>query len=67
MSVLIGMLVDEPEKVMTFGFTLVFPLTFTSSAFARADTMPVLWSLGWAALIAAVFFPLAVRAYRTRT
>ncbi len=98
MSVLIGMLVDEPEKVMTFGFTLVFPLTFTSSAFARADTMPgwlrawadvnpvtrltdavrglfagtdvttpVLWSLGWAALIAAVFFPLAVRAYRRHT
>ncbi|WP_405724147.1 ABC transporter permease [Streptomyces sp. NBC_01537] len=96
-SVLIGMLVDEPEKVMTFGFVLVMPLTFTSSAFVRADTMPgwlkawvdvnpvtrladavrglmsggpvatpAIWALIWAAAIAAVFFPLATRAYRAR-
>jgi ABC-2 type transport system permease protein/oleandomycin transport system permease protein len=96
-SVLIGMLVDEPEKVMTFGFVLVMPLTFTSSVFVRADTMPgwlkawvdvnpvtwladavrglmsggpvatpAIWALIWAVAIAAVFFPLATRAYRAR-
>jgi oleandomycin transport system permease protein len=38
----IGMIVNEPEKVMIFGFTLIFPLSFTSSAFVRVDTLP-----GW--------------------
>ncbi|CAJ64161.1 Putative ABC-transporter transmembrane component; putative membrane protein [Frankia alni ACN14a] len=34
-SVLVGMLVSEPEKVMVFGFTLIFPLTFVSNAFVQ--------------------------------
>jgi ABC transporter DrrB family efflux protein len=41
-SVLVGMLVSEPEKVMVFGFTLIFPLTFISNAFVQTSTMP-----GW--------------------
>ncbi|QKW10144.1 ABC transporter permease [Streptomyces sp. NA04227] len=96
-AVLIGMLAGDPEKVQVFAFTLIFPITFTSSAFVRVETMPgwlqawvdinpvthlsdafrglllggevgkpVLWSLLWAAAIAAVFIPLAMRAYRAR-
>ncbi|AXK32070.1 ABC transporter permease [Streptomyces armeniacus] len=96
-AVLIGMLAGDPEKVQVFAFTLIFPITFTSSAFVRVETMPgwlqawvdinpvthlsdafrgllvdggigepVLWSLVWAAAIAAVFIPLAMRAYRAR-
>ncbi|MEV6209444.1 ABC transporter permease [Kitasatospora sp. NPDC051914] len=96
-AVLIGMLAGDPEKVQVFAFTLIFPITFTSSAFVIVDTMPgwmqawvnvnpvthlsdayrglltggpvagpVLWSLAWAAGIAAVFIPLAMRAYRSR-
>lgn len=80
-----------------FAFTIIFPITFTSSAFVMVDTMPgwlqawsdvnpvthlsdayrglllggpvagpVLWSLAWAAGIAAVFYPLAMRAYRAK-
>jgi oleandomycin transport system permease protein len=45
-AVLIGVLVSEPDKVMIFGFTTVFPLSFTSSAFARVDTMPG-WLQAW--------------------
>jgi ABC-2 type transport system permease protein/oleandomycin transport system permease protein len=41
-AVLIGMLAGDAEKVQAFGFTLVFPITFTSSAFVLVDTMP-----GW--------------------
>lgn len=41
-SVLVGMLVSEPEKVMIFGFAVMFPLTFVSNVFVPADTMP-----GW--------------------
>jgi ABC-2 type transport system permease protein/oleandomycin transport system permease protein len=76
----------------------MMPITFTSNAFVRTDTMPT-WlqkwvevnpvshlsdavrgllsggpvashavtSLLWAAAIAVVFAPLAVRAFRTRT
>ncbi len=44
--VLVGLLVDEPEKVMAFGFVAVFPLTFASNAFVPADTMPG-WLQGW--------------------
>lgn len=96
-SVLIGMLVSEPEKVMIFGMVVVFPLTFTSNAFVKISTMPgwlqafakvnpatllangmrgllvsgpvgrpALESLAWAAGIAAVFAPLAVRAFKRR-
>jgi ABC transporter DrrB family efflux protein len=45
-SVLVGMLVSEPEKVMIFGFAVMFPLTFVSNAFVPADTMPS-WLQGW--------------------
>jgi len=41
-AVLIGMLAGDAEKVQAFGFTLIFPITFTSSAFVLVDTMP-----GW--------------------
>ncbi|BEL09210.1 ABC transporter permease [Actinoplanes sichuanensis] len=42
MSVLVAMLVSEPEKVQIFGFVLLFPITFASGAFVDPDTMP-----GW--------------------
>lgn len=32
-AVLIGLVAAEPEKVQVFGFTIIFPLTFTSNAF----------------------------------
>jgi oleandomycin transport system permease protein len=41
-SVLVGMLVSEPDRVMIFGFAVMFPLTFVSNAFVPTDTMP-----GW--------------------
>ncbi|MFG2335746.1 ABC transporter permease [Streptomyces yangpuensis] len=96
-AVLIGMLAGDAEKVQVFAFTLIFPITFTSSAFVMVDTMPgwlqawvnvnpvtqlsdafrglllgtpaggpIMWSLIWAAGIALVFAPLAMRAYRHR-
>lgn len=46
MAVLIGMLASEPEKVQVFAFTMIFPITFTSSAFVRAETMPG-WLQAW--------------------
>jgi ABC-2 type transport system permease protein/oleandomycin transport system permease protein len=96
-SVLVGVLVSEPEKVQIFGFMVIFPLTFTSNAFVPTDTMPS-WlqrwvevnpvtiladalrgllvggpvagpaaqSLLWAAGIAVVFAPLAVRGFKRR-
>ncbi|WP_455355753.1 ABC transporter permease [Streptomyces sp. SYSU K217416] len=45
-AVLIGMLAGDAEKVQVFAFTLIFPLTFTSSAFVRVDTMPG-WLQAW--------------------
>ena len=39
-ALLVGVLVDAPEKVMLFGFVVLFPLTFASSAFVPASTMP---------------------------
>ncbi len=45
-SVLVGMLVGEPDKVMIFGFAVMFPLTFVSNAFVPTDTMPG-WLRGW--------------------
>ncbi|MFD9408668.1 ABC transporter permease [Streptomyces sp. NPDC059989] len=96
-AVLIGMVAGDVEKVQVYAFTFIFPITFTSSAFAEVDTMPgwlqawvevnpvthlsdafrglllgtpagrpILWSLVWAAGIAAVFMPLAMRAYRSQ-
>jgi oleandomycin transport system permease protein len=97
LPVFVGMLVDEPEKVMMLGFAVVFPLTFASSAFVPVATMPgwmqawvnvnpatllvdavrgmlvggevagpALGALAWAAAIAVVFVPLALRAFRRR-
>lgn len=96
-SVLIGVIASEPDKVQIFGFAVIFPLTFTSNAFVPTETMPgwlqawvkinpvtmladairglmvtgpvagpVVKSLLWAALLAAVFAPLAVRALRRK-
>jgi oleandomycin transport system permease protein len=45
-SVLVGMLVSEPDKVMIFGFAVMFPVTFVSNAFVPSDTMPS-WLQGW--------------------
>jgi oleandomycin transport system permease protein len=39
-AVLVSMLVNEPEKVMIFGFAVMFPLTFVSNAFVPGHTMP---------------------------
>ena len=46
-AVLIGVLVSEPEKVQIFGFTTIFPVSFTSSAFVKVNTMPG-WLQAWA-------------------
>ncbi|MEU4424593.1 ABC transporter permease [Actinoplanes sp. NPDC024001] len=46
MSVLVAMVVSEPEKVQIFGFVLIFPITFASNAFAPTDTMPG-WLQAW--------------------
>jgi oleandomycin transport system permease protein len=45
-AVLIGLIASEPEKVMIFGFTTVFPLSFTSTAFVKVETMPG-WLQAW--------------------
>jgi ABC transporter DrrB family efflux protein len=37
---LLGMLVSSPEAANSVGFTVVFPLTFISSAFVPTDSMP---------------------------
>jgi oleandomycin transport system permease protein len=41
-SVLVGLLAKDPEKVQLFGFTALFPVTFVSNVFVPTDTMP-----GW--------------------
>src|SRR5215467_5876663 len=45
-AVLVGVLVDNPEKVQIFGFVVTFPLTFTSNAFVPTKTMPG-WLQSW--------------------
>jgi oleandomycin transport system permease protein len=45
-SVLVGVLVSEPDKVMMFGFAVMFPLTFVSNVFVPTDTMPG-WLQAW--------------------
>jgi oleandomycin transport system permease protein len=96
-SVLVGLLARDPEHVQLFSFTALFPVTFVSSVFVPAETMPgwlqawvkinpvthlsdaargmlvggpvagpVLRSLLWALLIAAVFAPLSAWAFRRR-
>jgi ABC transporter DrrB family efflux protein len=46
LAVLVGVLVDNPEKVQIFGFVVTFPLTFTSNAFVPTETMPG-WLQAW--------------------
>ena len=41
-SVLVGVVAKDPERVQVFGFTVLFPVTFVSNVFVPADTMP-----GW--------------------
>ena len=41
-SVLVGVLAKDPEKVQVFGYTALFPITFVSNVFVPTDTMP-----GW--------------------
>src|SRR5262249_24089945 len=36
----IGLTASSPEAANAYGFTILFPLTFISSAFVPVDTMP---------------------------
>lgn len=106
-SVLVGVLARDPERVQIFGFTALFPVTFVSNVFVPTETMPgwlqafvnvnpvsilsdacralmlgdksagtvwyvpsagtpVLQSLLWAAVIAAIFAPLSVWALKRK-
>jgi oleandomycin transport system permease protein len=60
LPVFVGMLVDEPEKVMMLGFAVVFPLTFASSAFVPVATMPG-WMQAWVNVNPATLLVDAVR------
>ncbi|MEE6257506.1 ABC transporter permease [Plantactinospora sonchi] len=46
LSVLVGVLASDPEKVQVFGFVVIFPLTFTSNAFVPTESMPG-WLQAW--------------------
>jgi oleandomycin transport system permease protein len=48
-SVLLGVLARDPEKVQVYGFTVLFPLTFASNAFAPTQTMPE-WLQAWVSI-----------------
>jgi oleandomycin transport system permease protein len=48
-SVLLGVLARDPEKVQIYGFTVLFPLTFASNAFAPTATMPA-WLQAWVSI-----------------
>ena len=39
-SVLVGVVAKDPEKVQLFGFTALFPVTFVSNVFVPTTTMP---------------------------
>ncbi|HEX6684170.1 MAG TPA: ABC transporter permease [Candidatus Limnocylindrales bacterium] len=41
-AVFTGTIASDPEKVMMYGFTAVFPLSFLSNAFVKTETLP-----GW--------------------
>ncbi|GIH04598.1 transport permease protein [Rhizocola hellebori] len=41
-AVFCGTIADEPEKVMMYGFTAIFPLSFLSNAYVPTATLP-----GW--------------------
>jgi oleandomycin transport system permease protein len=45
-SVLVGVLAKDPERVQLFGFTALFPVTFVSNVFVQTDTMPG-WLQAW--------------------
>ncbi|MBO3748069.1 ABC transporter permease [Streptosporangiaceae bacterium NEAU-GS5] len=45
-SVLIGVIASEPEKVQIFAFSILMPITFTSNAFVETSTMPT-WLQKW--------------------
>jgi len=47
LAVLVGVMVDNPEKVQIFGFVVTFPLTFTANVFVPTETMPG-WLQAWA-------------------
>lgn len=47
MSVLIGLTASDPEKVQMFSFSIMMPLTFTSSALVDPATFPG-WLAAWA-------------------
>jgi oleandomycin transport system permease protein len=61
MSVLVGMVVNAPEKVQIFGFVLIFPITFASNAFAPTETMPG-WLQAWVKVNPVTILTDAVRA-----
>ncbi len=42
LSVLVGVVAKDPEKVMLFGYTALFPITFVSNVFVPTETLP-----GW--------------------
>jgi oleandomycin transport system permease protein len=103
-SVFIGMLARSSGAVQGLSFLITFPLTFGSSTFVPASTLPswlqgwvavnpvthvieamrgllsgtqymaagtslgteLLWVLGWCVALVAVFFPLAMWAYRRK-
>jgi oleandomycin transport system permease protein len=41
-SVVVGVVAKDPEKVQVFGFTALFPITFVSNVFVQTESMP-----GW--------------------
>lgn len=48
-SVLVGLLAKDPERVQIFGMTALFPATFVSGVFVPVETMP-----GWLQAVAKV-------------
>jgi ABC-2 type transport system permease protein len=91
----LGLILRNPNAVMSLGFVILFPLTFMSNVFVDPSTMPawlrtiadanpmshlasaerglmqgdagvaqVLWVLGSAAVLTAVFAPLTMRLFR---
>ncbi|MEX1181745.1 MAG: ABC transporter permease [Gemmatimonadota bacterium] len=73
--IVVSMLVQTPESVMTSSFLLLFPLTFASNIFVDPATMPgwlrtavgynpVTRVLAVSAVIVLIFAPLSMRMYR---
>jgi len=59
-SVLVGALAADPEKVQIFSFVTLMPLTFASGAFVPAETMPG-WLQAWVAVNPVTILSDAVR------